>query len=130
MTRRIGRYKRNYRRANRDLFGSVAARIASPQLCPPRPAAERKNARDAANAIWAKIRRRPNSDEVNHGVNMAYRKTYPEGPHKIPSADHPCASRWISIMGHFKKRMMELERGSSIKSAPKKRPSRGRRRSR
>jgi len=114
MTRRIGRYKRNYRPSYRDLLGSRSMHIASPALCPPRPAAERKNARDAANAIWSKVRRSPTSDEINHGVNMAYWKTYPEGPHKIPTADHPCASRWISIMGHFKKRMRELERGSRI----------------
>jgi hypothetical protein len=130
MTRRIGRYKKNFRRAGRDLLGSASMNLASPQLCPPRPAAERKNAREAADAIWAKVRRRPTSDEVNHGSNMAYWKTYPEGPHKIPSADHECAKRWTKIRHHFNERIQELMSRSSIKSAPKKRPSRGRRRGR
>jgi hypothetical protein len=134
MTRRIGRYKKNYHRASRDIFGSETIKLSSPQVCPARPEAERKNARQAADAIWTKVRRRPSSDEVNHGVNMAYWETYPEGPHKIPYSDHECAKRWMKIRYHFNDRIHELMSRSSIKPSaaarPKKRSARVRRRRR
>lgn len=108
MTRRIGRYKKNFRRADSDM----APRAAGPAICPPRTSAEQSMARAAASQFWNQFKRRPTTDEVNDASNQVYHTVYPEGPFQIPSADHPCADRWLNIRKHFQSKIADLQKQS------------------
>lgn len=123
MTRRRGIYgKKGVRAAASGLKTHGGA--TQPSLCPPRPSQEKAGAETMAAHVWNSLRRKPTLDEENEAINTVYYNVYPEGPHQIPSPDHPCAKRWMNIRVHFnseiKRRLLaQKQRRSTITALPK-----------
>lgn len=102
MTRRNGTQGRRYNRSRIMSMG-----LSNPTLCPPRLGLEEKYGRAVGKKsyqVWVASGKTtsPMSGAVmSPYINHAYSQAYPEGPYPIPSANHPCAKRWLSIQKHY-----------------------------